>query len=304
MKNIALALLTCDRFDYTKRTVESFFKHHTSADFELFCGDDASQDHRVVPFVKDHGFNVIVQNKERKGCTPTTALLVHAVTSQVGGDALIWYIQNDIDFVRALPKAVVDYVFLNGDLGCLRTYGAWKDYIQRANGRYRTQPGRQVQWIKKTILDEEIEFGRINMGLQPVIVRADLFSSVVTDALCENDVNRNWAKFDPLVGRFVTNVTYHFGKMQTPNGMFYPTHQGKGGPSEEKLAQALDCIYALHVTSHGRVLCSNKEASQNYKGRRVPIKVCLKCCPFWRVKEAECLSVPLVHEAKSDAETV
>jgi hypothetical protein len=41
-RKVVVALLTCDRYEYTRITCESFLAHNDPSDFELYYADDAS----------------------------------------------------------------------------------------------------------------------------------------------------------------------------------------------------------------------------------------------------------------------
>ena len=80
---IAIALLTCDRFEYTKRTCETFLEHNDASDFRLYYGDDASADQRVPELVESLGFRPVVRHATRQGCSYASDELLCGAASLV-----------------------------------------------------------------------------------------------------------------------------------------------------------------------------------------------------------------------------
>ena len=111
---IAVALLTCDRYDYTVRTVEALKAHNDVTGWPLFYADDHSQDERVRPYVESQGFKpVLLNNRERMGCSPISDGLLQAVLRETGPDWLVLYLQNDFEARRPIPLQVVQAWFEN-----------------------------------------------------------------------------------------------------------------------------------------------------------------------------------------------
>ena len=123
---LVVALLTCDRYEYTKTTCETFLEHNDPSDFHLYYADDASTDARVPELVEALGFRPLVRHSRRSGCSVTSGELACEVSRVVGEDALVWYLQNDIATIRPLNLACIASVFDDPRVHVLRTYGRWK----------------------------------------------------------------------------------------------------------------------------------------------------------------------------------
>ena len=98
---LAIALLTCDRYDHTRKTVQTLLHHNDLSDVALVYADDHSLDDRVRKFVEESGFEpVFLNNGPRMGCSPMTDALWHGAQKRVGNDGIIVSLQNDFISVR------------------------------------------------------------------------------------------------------------------------------------------------------------------------------------------------------------
>jgi GT2 family glycosyltransferase len=59
---IAVALLTCDRVEYTAKTLETFAQHNDLDRFVLLHADDGSEDTRNEDLAQSYGFTTVVNH--------------------------------------------------------------------------------------------------------------------------------------------------------------------------------------------------------------------------------------------------
>lgn len=234
---ITVAILTCERYDLTRKTVESFIKHNGRADFDFCYGDDASTDKRIHEFMDELDIPCLVKHKKRVGCSPTSDELVQAASKLDNHNPYLLYLQNDFETVRTISLEVIQELFAAPKVGWVRLYGRHKNDTvpggNPTNNTHKAKPGKPtVQWSKTTIYGEEIEMGDIHWGYSPSINRMEVMTNIVAGAKCEMDVSIKAMHTGLLTARFVRNVTNHIGHGQsTPNGLY-----GKPGGSVHKPA--------------------------------------------------------------------
>lgn len=167
---IAIALLTCDRYDYTLRTLSSLVEHNDLSRFALFHADDASEDPRIVPLAQSYGFQTVVQNPERRGWLRTrTALLRQAARDSTW----ILNLENDIESVRPFPWALFRFVRKNRYISSLRLYGRFKDRDKRQACLTRhKRTGMEVDWRPLRNAPEMSQIGYIHWSAQPAVTRS------------------------------------------------------------------------------------------------------------------------------------
>jgi len=216
---IAVALLTCDRYDYTVKTVESFLRHNDPDDFLLFHGDDASTDNRIVPYVQSGGFSTTVQHTERLGCSPTTDELLHVVARCVEPDSVVLYLQNDMESIRPLPQQQIRELLAKPDIS----------FVQLSYRRPRSPYGRRMPWSTadgkpwrlgdKT---EEVVYSDFmwGMGFLYAIANLKTWLPAVSGGKNEKEFIARTEYPDRRVCRLTLPVFRDLGKRTTPNGKF------------------------------------------------------------------------------------
>jgi len=216
---IAVALLTCDRYDYTVQTVESFLSHNNPDDFLLFHGDDASTDRRVVEYVQSKGFQTVVQHTERKGCSPTTDALLHAVAEHVDPGTLVLYLQNDWTCQRPLPQKQLQTLLARQDVA----------FVQLSSSPPRSRYARNMQWAFEN--GEPWEYGNTSheviysgfnrgMGYPPGIGAIETWLPAMKGVTKERRFRARTEYPDRKMCRLTRPVFVHGGSLKTPNGMF------------------------------------------------------------------------------------
>lgn len=229
--HIAVAILTCDRLDLTKRTVKSFLKHNNGNDFEIFYGDDASKDSVIHQFMKKQGIPCLMKHKKRVGCSPSSEELIN-LTWIISKAPYVLYLQNDFESVRPIPLNIVQRVFDDHfRVGWIRLYGLNKnDTIPGGNltdPKNKFKPGSpMVKWKKFKVANEELEIGDAQWSYHPAIHRSKVLRELTKGAARERDVGIAAVKSGFLTARFMKNITNHIGiRKTTPGGKFGKPHK-------------------------------------------------------------------------------
>lgn len=206
MSTIAVLLQTCDRPDYTARTLETFTAHNAGAPFLLLHGDDASED---APGMRElasrHGFETVVQSDQRSGVLATQAALFRAAARRRADWVLM--LENDIDTLRPFPWALFDFVRKQPSIYCLRLFGRFKDAGKTVACKttHSWERNAPVEWKPLRQAPEMAQVGRIHWTPQPAVSRT-------RDVLALHKGIRPMA----LTARVKKNVMGHFGVERTP----------------------------------------------------------------------------------------
>jgi|GEM_PF-4823025 len=209
---IAVALLTCDRYDYTVKTVESLKRHNDISDWPLFYADDASQDARVRPYVESQGFRPLLLNDgERMGCTPISDGLLRAVLREVGSGWLVLYLQNDWKCIRPIPLGTVEAWFADPTHMALRMWHPHR-YLRRI---------KRHRWPIRNYAGERIvEFCTSAWPVQ--LTRLEWFAATARGAKREHTLhlraNKRWP--DTRTGMMLNQVFSHLGVQKTKKGIY------------------------------------------------------------------------------------
>ncbi len=223
---LSVPILTCDRFELTKITVESFIKHN-GREHDMYYGDDASVDVRVHEFMESLGIPSLVRNKTRRGCSPTTAELFHRIVERTD-NAFLLHLQNDFETVRPIPWDIVEKIFEDDQVGWVRLYGTHEAPGGRPCGNThggRRRPNQaQVKWSPLVIDGEPLERGDIHWCYHPTITRQAFATELTKGVTKAHTTMINSARIGKLTVRFMDNITHHLarhGKGSTPGGIFY-----------------------------------------------------------------------------------
>ena len=203
----ALALLTCDRLGYTRRTLETLAEQNDLSRFALLHGDDGSTEREVFPLVRSYGFKTVHASTYKQGWRVARLGLFGVAEKR----KIPWvlYLENDQDWVRPFPWALFDLVQRDKRIYCLRLQGEFKDrerldaHMVHHKDTDRTTP---VKWkpIKKA--PEPAQVGVIHWSAQPSITR--------TFELMR--LHRFGYQSDGLTARVLENCTFHIGAERTP----------------------------------------------------------------------------------------
>lgn len=202
---IAVALLTCDRFAYTETTLRSFAAHNADTSrFQLFHADDASTDPRVPALATAHGFRTVARSTTRKGWLAMRIALFEAAAREA---EWVLFLENDIEWIRAFPWALFDYVRRQSNIYCLRLYGEFKGRGEEPCLAFHKQSSRlqPVKWRPLKFAPEPTQVGVIHWSAQPSVTR--------TAPLL--DLHRHGMESGDLTARVLENVTVHIGVQRT-----------------------------------------------------------------------------------------
>ena len=207
---IAVCLLTADRLELTRRTLESFRAHHGAGkEFLLLHADDASQDlEDVLELTRSFGFLNVYQAPERRGQIP--ALLAMWGHAHALGANRILHLENDQEFVAPIPVAMTSPQYST------RLYGEFKG---RAGPRARTGDlilgtDRPIAW--ETLNDRWDYAPEAHWGGQPSITWAETLLRGISRPEVRTMKDLSKALILATV-RPRENITWHIGEETTPN---------------------------------------------------------------------------------------
>lgn len=203
--NVAVCLMTCDRNDYTRRTLESFRAMNPDLSrFVLLHGDDASRDGTNARLAAEAGFQTVVEHRVRCG----NLALRHAMIEAAAHFApWVLILENDIESVRPFPWPLFDFVSLNKKIYCLRLFGRYKDAAGADPCKVTNQwsRNRPVQWYTLADAPERAQYGAIHWSAQPSVTR-------VVSAIALHRKNQRQLG---LTARVLENVMVHIGAERT-----------------------------------------------------------------------------------------
>lgn len=216
---LAVCLITADRAEYTRITIDSFNKFNPgSPRIMKLHVDDASSDPDILDMAAGGAFQYVggtPLGKPRRGGQAMRQIAVEA--SRAFNATHILILENDIETVRPLPWDLIDYVFALPDIYCLRLYGTHKERNgQRACGKTHfgknnKDPGWKDQWQ----WNEHYQVGDIHWGAQPCITRIDEATYLHMGTASEGQIRKKSGKLDLLTARVMDNVCYHIGADRT-----------------------------------------------------------------------------------------
>lgn len=231
MTRLAVCLITCDRPDYTKRTVESFCDHNAGSGlsrFDLMHFDDASTTPDNAEIATRFRFWSHFA-KHRRGVTATIASAVHA--AYVAGHSHVLILENDWESVRPFPWDLFDYFLAVPVAYTLRLTGQFKEWDDKANGGkgagrrpfgtdHAGRGNKPVRWDALMDAPEPAEMGMIHWGNPPAVTRVKealwLLDGTRSEKECREKSGLMEAGSDFTI-RPAFNVFYHIGAERTPN---------------------------------------------------------------------------------------
>jgi hypothetical protein len=203
---IAVALLTCDRYEYTERTLLTFLEHNYFLDrFVLLHGDDASSDARVFNLVEKAGFKTVVRMARRQGWLKARTALINAAAKRA---RWILFLENDCETLRPFPWFLFDQIAENETVDCLRLYGDNKSEPPSDENRCLTHnkiTGRLVKWKKVKHAKEPAEMAHVHWSAQPSVTRSRPLMKLHYDG----------TDLQGYTVRVLENVTSHIGVVRT-----------------------------------------------------------------------------------------
>ena len=205
--NLTVALLTCDRFDLTKRTVDSLLEYNEVSQWTLLHADDHSLDDRVLPYIRDKGFKTVVANRgDRIGVTRITSQLFDECDDTMP----LFYLQNDFQSLRPLPLDLVSHCLHREDIGWVRFYS--RLYYRRWDVSEICRSGRLER-----IGDEWYVVGNFGYSDHPHVTHVPLARRIFANRYTEGGVMRAAEKTKLHVALTIPGVMLPTGrKHRTP----------------------------------------------------------------------------------------
>jgi len=204
---IACCLQTCDRYDLTLRTLETFAQHNDLSKFRLLHADDASTDQeQMLDLVKYYGFRTVFLSRERIGMRMVRWGLISAAVRR--GADWIFLLENDIETLRPFPWELFEHVQKHPEVSCLRLYGRFKD-AARTDPCLTTHKRRNhepVRWRPFRDAPEAAQIGQIHWSAQPCVTNAQML-------LRHHQTSE---EPDGWTVRVKKNVVSHIGAERTP----------------------------------------------------------------------------------------
>lgn len=205
MTRIAVCLLTCDRGDYTAKTLRTFWKFNQhDPRMVLLHADDASTTDFNVRLAAAYGFETVVQSTVRRGWLLTRTALFQQAAKR---SDWILFLENDIETLRAFPWPLFDYMRKDRDIYCLRLYGRFKDRSKtdKCLETHKRRGHMPVNWRPWRDAPEASQVGQIHWSAQPAVTRA-------RELL---DLHRTGHEPHGYTVRVKKNVMAHFGSERT-----------------------------------------------------------------------------------------
>lgn len=215
---IHVVLLSCERAEYTARTIETFLEHNPGPDprFKLWHSDDASADRRVRALADEAGFEPLIHTDKRVGCTEMIRRTARKLEHQ--GAEWMLLLENDWETDRPFPWPVFEAVQARGDVWAMRLFGRFKergDQLASAD-RHRGRNGAIPGWERFEAAGERYEVGSIHWGNPPSVAKVRWVAWLHKKASREKDAIARSGKIAEKVARVVPNVVYHIGFDRTP----------------------------------------------------------------------------------------
>jgi hypothetical protein len=210
----AIVLLTCERTEYTRRTLEALMRYNGLHDITRLHGDDASHDRRGRDYAQQAGFTTIdTPRRQRQGVARMTELLMRAA-AEAGVDAVL-NLQNDWECAQPIPWDDIGTALGDDRVYCVRLYGAYKSHHGRAGIHHGgREPRRVVHWIPYRLAGYEV--GDIHWGHPPSVTRIAEALTLTAGARTESESRERSGRLTRLTVRPVDNVFWHIGKERTP----------------------------------------------------------------------------------------
>jgi SAM-dependent methyltransferase len=222
---VGLGLITCDRYAYTARTIESVQQYcQPRSDWVgWWHADDASTDARILPLVQAAGFETIRHRHVRGGARALRQALL--ATAQAHGADWLLLLENDWTFVRPFPWALLTHLAeTHPEVYCLRLYGAFKAAGRQhpCATRHLGLVGRPpVTWLPLTTAPEPAEVAGIHWGAPPSVTRVTELAALHAEpargreAWTDHAEIRASGRLAGWSARPVENVVVHIGVQPT-----------------------------------------------------------------------------------------
>jgi hypothetical protein len=209
--NAALLLLTCDRPDETKRTIDSLLKHVDLSRFILLHGDDASMTNKNCKEAWRAGFKTVVRPSKRQGVSKMWQQLIE----KAAGLGVDWIItqENDWEWVKDFPFDVFEEAQAREDIYYVRFFGEYKEQgCRRPCGV--THSGKRITPVWQPFR-QGWQIGDIHWGFPGNATRIEEAVFLTKGITRENDCRERSGKINKLCVRPIENYLYHIGEHRT-----------------------------------------------------------------------------------------
>lgn len=203
---IAVCLLTADRPELTRRTLETFVAHNPDRSKHLLyhADDGTAPNSRIFDDVRHAGFQTVYKSDARRGQIPALEQLWGCAISM--GATRILHLENDQEWVAPIPEDVI--------APCVRLYGRLK-----ARSGPRAPTGTKIMGTDMPIVwtpfGTRWERAIAHWGGQPSITVAGPLWDALQSARRIKDIS-NTLRLETL--RPLENITWHIGEDETTPG--------------------------------------------------------------------------------------
>lgn len=208
---LAVCLLTADRPEYTADTLLSYMNKADEPGHIKLHADDGSERRDNIQIAAAADFETVYATDKRRG--PVAAIRCMWTKAAAMGATHILHLENDIEFVAALPRF---------DVECVRLYGERK---ARSGPRQMTGPHRMGTTDRIEWKEEFSDFrgnvwyrGCAHWGGMPSITRTEMLLRAAMHAETFKDISMMLRFMDTLRPR--DNIIWHVGDTRTPNAKF------------------------------------------------------------------------------------
>jgi hypothetical protein len=207
--SVAVCLITCERYEYTRRTIESFVRLNDVSRLKLLHADDASEDERICRLANECGFETVSRPSKRQGNMAT----IRAAVAAADTDWVV-ILENDWESVRPFPWHSLKEIVARPEIFCLRLCGAFRDHVGTPFSTIHV--GRDKAPVKWEPFGSEMEVGSVHWGNLPAATRAAELDWLLAGATREKEVSVRSGKLDLLTARVKENVFCDVGTLRTP----------------------------------------------------------------------------------------
>jgi hypothetical protein len=203
---IAIGLLTCNREDYTQRTLETLALHNDLSRFILVHADDGSETCENMDIASDFGFRESFRAHRREGQFAMLKCLL-AMAQRKQADWFL-YLENDWEWVRPFPWEVMSLLAPDE---CMRLYGAQKgrEGPRIDTGAHLMGTRILIDWRPRS---DGWEAAYAHWAGPPSVIATKRLAAYVDIEPSFKEVsNTLW----PMTWRPTENVCWHIGQQQT-----------------------------------------------------------------------------------------
>lgn len=221
--DLAIGLLTCDRDEYTQRTLQTLAEHNDLKMFGKYHADDASHTVANNVLARHYGFKTLGGAGVKLGATAKKRHLIQAAKADGFGWLLL--LENDWESVRPFPWDLYVACASSLNVYCLRMYGKYKEAndTRPAGATHAGKNNSDPNWQALPFLTKEnqapymAEIGDIHWAAPPSVTKIDVLEQLFDGAKHDRDVRMKSGLLTRYTVRPVENIMNHIGVETTPN---------------------------------------------------------------------------------------